>query len=100
MIILCSDKKKAFETCGEIGRDKMCLIDVALSAENIMIAAWSNGIGSCPVGSFNPFGVSKIINLPTNIVPELLICLGFPRTIPKPPRRLFKEVVFFERYPA
>lgn len=99
LIILCSDKKKALEVCGELGEKLISILDVALSAQNIMLSAWALGLGTCPISSFNPKAIAKILNLPDHIYPELIISLGYPKIIPPPPKRPnLEEVVFYEEF--
>jgi len=52
--------------------------DVALAAENISLAAWAEGIGSCMIGAFNKNRVRDLLNLPGNFDVPLLIALGYP----------------------
>ncbi len=99
VIILCTDKKKAFELGGERARDRSSLIDISASAQNIFLSAWSKGIGTCPVAAFDPEAVARIVGLPEHIFPELLVTLGYTETTPEPPERPDpEEVIFFERY--
>ncbi len=99
LIVLCSDKKKAYDVGGELGKNLTSIMDVALSAQNIMLAAWAKGLGTCPILSFNPRAIAQILKLPEHIYPELIVSVGYPKTIPSPPKRPdLKEVVFYEEY--
>jgi len=101
IIIICRDLKRAYELSGELGRDIMSLMDISMASQNIMLAAYDLGIGSCPVRSFAISAVKKLYDLPDHINPELLITLGYPEEIPKPPkRREINEVVHWHRRQA
>jgi len=117
LIILCRDKnkekeaaeswvwrakteKKMYETEGFYFRsledfvDLLSIEDIAIAAQNICLAATELGIGSCVIGVFSQDGVRKLLDLPENIVPQLLVSLGYPRVIPKlPPRRSVEDTV-------
>jgi nitroreductase len=98
MIIVCRDLKRAYELCGELGRDILSLMDISMACQNIMLAAYDLGIGSCAVRSFGIGAVKKLYDLPEHINPELLITLGYPEEAPKPPkRREVSEVVHWGR---
>jgi len=98
LIVVCQDKKLAYKKGGELGRDTLSIMDAAMASQNIMLQAYDEGLGSCPVLSFHKRGVQILLNLPERIVPELLISLGYSAESPKPPKRKFKEVYFFEEY--
>lgn len=53
-------------------------VDAAIAAENICLAAWEDGIGSCMIASFNKPKVSCCCDLPSNYEAVLLIALGHP----------------------
>lgn len=98
IIIVCRDLKRAYEVGGELGRDTLSLMDISMASQNIMLLAYDLGIGSCAVRSFGISAVKRLYDLPDHIVPELLITLGYPETIPKPRKRREKsEVVHWHR---
>ncbi len=94
IIIVCRDLKRAYELCGELGRDILSVMDISMASQNIMLAAYDLGIGSCAVRSFGISAIKRLYDLPEHINPELLITLGYPEETPKPPkRREINEVV-------
>jgi nitroreductase len=69
--------------------------DMGFPAQNIMLAAHALGVGSCAIGAFSPTAMRKILDIPEELVPTLLIALGYAADTPKPwPRRLWSETVF------
>lgn len=62
-------------------------MDVAMAAQNILLEAWSLGLGSCPVLSFDPESVGRLLELPAEVKPALLIALGYPAGPVRVPRR-------------
>jgi len=74
-------------------------MDVAMAAQNMILAAYSLGIGSCPVASFNKAAVRELLEIPEHVEPVLIVSLGYPEEWPRPPaRRSLEEVVHYERY--
>lgn len=52
--------------------------DVALASENISLAAWEEGVGSCLLGAFSKDKVTELLNIPENYDLALLVALGYP----------------------
>jgi len=99
IILICSDRKKAFEKAGILGRDELCVMDISMAAQNIMLLAEEMGLNTCPVKSFNKRAVSKILNLPNYISADLIISIGYSDEITSIPNRInIKEVTFFNRW--
>ncbi len=97
VIIACADKKRAYEVAAELGRDVMSSLDVAMAVQNMMLAAWELGIGSCPKCSINKKALQILLNLPEHLEPVLIVTLGYPAEIPSPPpRRSLEEVVKYD----
>ena len=57
---------------------KKCDYDIGAASTSVMLAAADQGLGSCPIGNFTAVKVSKLLNLPKNLYPELVIALGYP----------------------
>ncbi len=94
LMILCADKRKAYGKGGEVGRDVLSKMDIAIAAQNICLEATDLGLGSCIIRSFNQDAVRALLDLPENIAPELVVSLGYPRSIPNPPpRRTVEDAV-------
>jgi nitroreductase len=52
-------------------------MDVGATMQTIMLAAHGIGLGSGPVTSFSKEALRVILNLPDNLSPEMLICIGY-----------------------
>ena len=52
--------------------------DAAIVCTHMMLAAWELGIGSCWVGYFNAADVSRVLELPENIVVTAMLPIGYP----------------------
>uniref|UniRef100_A0A7C5UX03 Nitroreductase family protein n=1 Tax=Ignisphaera aggregans TaxID=334771 RepID=A0A7C5UX03_9CREN len=97
VIVICINLERARKG-GKAG-ERMALMDVSMAAQNMMLMAYSLGIGSCPIVSFSKIGIKELLEIPDTIEPVLLITLGYPDQWPKPPeRRPLSEVVHYEKY--
>lgn len=96
VIVICSDRNKAFNKGGKLGRDELCLMDISMAAENLMLLATEKGVETCAIKSFNGKAIQKILELPDYVSPELIISIGYPMKEVKPPKRKTVEEVSFE----
>jgi nitroreductase len=52
--------------------------DVGRAAQNMMLAAWNEGIGSCPNGMPDPDGVAQALGLEEDERPVIVLTFGYP----------------------
>ena len=95
LVIGCINKERA-KRGGKIGYP-MAMMDVAMAFQNMMLMAYSLGIGSCPVLSFNKVILKELLEIPEEVDPILIVTFGYPPFWPKPPRRR-KEVIHLEKF--
>lgn len=79
----------------------MATQSLAAAIQNLLLAAHSEGLGSCwfcaPL--FCQEVVRKVLGIPVDVEPQALITLGYPSEKPEPtPRKPLKEVVFKDRW--
>lgn len=99
LIVVCSNKKEAFEKGGIMGRDYLSTVDCAMATQNILLASYALGLGSCVIKSFDEIAIKKLLNLPEYISPELMVAIGYPDEEPEPPaRKPLTEVVYLNTY--
>ncbi len=99
VIISCADMDEIGKAYSSRGRDVYSIQDAALACQNLMLAAWDKGIGSCWIGSFDEKEVQNILVLPKNVRPLAIIPLGYPQGHgEKQPRKILEEVVHHEFY--
>lgn len=64
------------------------LLSAAMAVQNMQLAAHSLGLGSCCVNNLPVKSkLRKILNIPHHYDPISLLCLGFPKSHPKPLKR-------------
>ncbi|MFT6625769.1 MAG: nitroreductase [Cycloclasticus sp.] len=73
-------------------------VDVALFAQNCVVAAESLGLGICYIGGLrnNPQEVSELLELPNQVYPVFGLCLGYPGQNPEVKPRLPLSTVLKE----
>lgn len=52
--------------------------DCGIAAENMMLAAWSLGIGSCPATVYEPALARRLLGYPAELDCEYLLSFGYP----------------------
>ena len=76
-------------------------VDASLAAQNICIAAESEGLGFCYLGTvmYNTKAIAELLELPKGVVPVVTLCMGYPDEQPALSERLPLEgVVHDEKY--
>jgi len=95
LVVCCADSRIG-KRYGRRGIELYSIQDVAVSVMALMLVATENKIGTCWVGAFQDDEVSRILDLPDNLRPVVLVPVGYPERTPKPTTRLsVKEVVEF-----
>jgi nitroreductase len=75
--------------------------DALLAAEHFCVAAESQGLGTCYLGTtiYNAQQIIDVLHLPKFVVPVITLTVGFPAETPSPTDRLPLEgIVHFETY--
>ena len=87
LIVICMDMRFVHSR-DELRENELCAnSDIAMAAQNFMLAATAKGLGTCAIKSFRAVLVKKILDLPDNFIPELIITLGYPGKVPAMPKR-------------
>lgn len=85
--------------CLEQGRRDF---DVGRAAQNMMVAAWAEGIHSCPIGLRNESVAREVLEVPDDYTPSIAISFGYPAENPvlrEPSARLpLEELVHYDRW--
>jgi nitroreductase len=62
---------------------KWAVIDTTIALQNMVIAAWSLGVGSCWIGDFNERSVKAKLHIPEKWTVVALLTLGYSVTQPR-----------------
>lgn len=82
LIVLSTDTELARAQYVQLGRDMNTWIDIGTSLMCMMLAAQSLGLGSCPATSFSQAAVARVLDLPPNLLPDLMLVVGHPVEAP------------------
>ncbi|MDQ7793561.1 MAG: nitroreductase family protein [bacterium] len=99
MIAICVDRGRAMAR-GGAGGSLLGLMDACFAAQNILLAAHARGLGTCVIRSFHQAAVGKLLQCPPEVVPEILVTVGYPEgPLPRGPRRRsWAEIAHLERH--
>lgn len=106
-LIFCADLHRAGAACAQHGVTMaagmtehfiVATVDVALAAQNAVIAAESMGLGICYIGAIrnDPAPVAELLDLPEHVYPVFGLCIGEPDQDPEVKPRLPIDVVLKE----
>lgn len=77
LIVVCTDVEKAQQEQVQLEKDLNTWIDVGTAAMNMMLMAEALGLGTCPATSFSRSGVRITLDLPSHLIPEFILLLGY-----------------------
>jgi nitroreductase len=78
---------------------KWAVVDTTIAMQNMVIAAWALGIGSCWIGACNEEKVRKLLKIPDKWNFVGLLTLGYPAEQPKPrKKKQFEELFNFNSF--
>jgi nitroreductase len=78
---------------GDRGRGLYSIQDTAAAVQNILLAAFGMGLGTCWVGAFDGNAVAKTLQCRPGEIPVALVPIGWPAREGKSSRRGSDEVV-------
>ncbi len=111
-LVFCADLNRSAIACEQQGGELspgmteqfiIATVDVALFAQNCVIAAESRGLGICYIGALrnNPAEVTTLLELPQNVYPVFGLCIGYPEQDPEiKPRLPLDAVLMQDKYNA
>ncbi len=108
-LVFCADMKRPTEASEQTGANVVrgmteqllvATVDTALMAQNVAVAAESEGLGICYIGGIrnNPQEISDLLRLPQHVYPVFGMCLGYPDHAPEVKPRLPVEAILKEDY--
>lgn len=106
-LVFCADMKRPTEAAEHTGANVVrgmteqllvASVDTALMAQNVAVAAESEGLGICYIGGIrnNPEAISDLLKLPDHVFPVFGMCLGYPAQDPEVKPRLPVEAILKE----
>ena len=99
VIVVCADEIRSSQGYGVRGKTLYCIQDTAAATQNIHLAAYSLGLGTCWVGAFNEEEARKILEIPEGVRPVAIIPVGYPAEKPSARnRRPLNQIVHYEKF--
>lgn len=95
VIVVCQDLAAARIKGGKLGETFLAPVDAAMATQNLLLAAYAEGLGTCTIASFHRGGIRRLLGLAEGIEPILLVSLGYPAQSPQAPARLREGVFVF-----
>ena len=78
---------------------KWAVVDTTIALQNMVIAAWAMGIGSCWIGDFKEEKVKQILQIPDKWKVVALVTFGYPDEQPKPRKKKpLTKLVSFNKF--
>jgi len=97
VIVVCANENRSFEGYGMRGKTLYCIQDTAAAIQNIHLAAYSLGLGTCWIGAFREEEAREILEITPGTRPVAIIPVGYPAEAPPPPsRRPINDMVHYE----
>lgn len=99
VIVVCANEVRSAQGYGMRGKSLYCLQDTAAAAQNLILAAYAMGLGTCWVGAFREEEAKRVLKVPDGVRPVAIIPIGYPAEAPLPPmRRSIKQIIHYEGY--
>lgn len=108
-LVFCADMKRNTEAAARTGiaptmgmteQLLVATIDTALVAQNLTVAAESEGLGVVYIGGVrnNPEAISELLKLPQHVYPVFGLCIGYPAHNPDVKPRLPLATILKQDY--
>ncbi len=99
VIVVCANESRSEQGYGSRGVNLYCIQDTAAAIQNLLLAAYSMGLGTCWIGAFEEELARKTLKTPAHVRPVAIIPVGYPAeksTMRK--KRTVEEIVHRETY--
>jgi len=99
VIVVCANEQRAEMGYGVRGKTLYCIQDTAAATQNILLTAYSLGLGTCWIGAFNEEQARKAVNAPEGMRAVALIPVGYPNeTRAQRNRRPLSQIMHYESF--
>ena len=99
VIVVCANENRSSMGYGARGKSLYCLQDTAAAIQNMLLTAYSLGLGSCWVGAFREDEAREVLEIPRGIRPVAIVPIGYPAETPSPrSKRAIDRIVHYETY--
>jgi nitroreductase len=82
----------------EVIIEKLSLMDVTIALQNMVVAGWVQGVGSCWMGAFDDRKLKDALNFPVDARIVGAIAFGIPDgNSRQPPKKPLREIFHFDK---
>jgi len=79
--------------------EKLSLMDVTIALQNMVVAAWVQGVGSCWMGAFDEGKLRDTLDLPEDARIVGAVAFGIPDEKPsQPTKKPLSDIVHFDKW--
>ena len=83
----------------EILTAKWAVVDTSIALQNMVIEAWTLGIGSCWIGDFKEDNVKQLLEIPDRWKVVALVSFGYPAEQPQPRKKKpIEELISYNKF--
>jgi nitroreductase len=83
----------------EVIIEQLSLMDVTIALQNMVVAGWVQGVGSCWMGAFDETKIRDILSLPVDSRFVGAVAFGIPDDNPsQPPKKPLSEIIHFDKW--
>jgi nitroreductase len=97
VVVACGHEERAYKKMG--GYWNSMPLDIGIAIEHLMLAAVSEGLGTCWIGAFFEEQVREILGVPEGVKIVALTPIGYPAGEKTPrPRKSLDEIIMHDRW--
>jgi len=98
-IVVCANEAHSRMGYSNRGASLYCIQDTAAATQNILLAAFSLGLGTCWIGAFHEKQVAEALSLPNEVRPVAIIPVGYPAEKPQiRSKRPLSQITHYESF--
>ena len=97
VIVVCADTERSSMGYGVRGKNLYCIQDTAAATQNILLTAYSLGLGACWIGAFNEDEAKEALNASEGVRSVAIIPVGYPNETPQQRgRRPLSQIMHYD----
>ncbi len=102
LIAVCGDTNKTTMPDGKGKLPDFWIQDVSAATENLLLAAHALGLGAVWTGVYpvmeRTAEIANVLNCPNNIVPVVVVRIGYPDECPQPKNKFNEENISYNKF--
>lgn len=84
---------------GDVDGRRWSTIDTTIALQNMVIAAWVQGVGSCWIGDFQEEEAKKLLGIPEDWKIVALVSFGYPTDQPRErQKKPLEEIIGYNKF--